>query len=384
MRIIFLEAVQNFGGARKSTLELAKHIQLLGHRVLIVDFWGCCQPFNESAKVLQLEIKVLEKREYPFIIANKSKLKYLCSTFQYFFLQKKYKKTFSKIAKEFQPDVVNVNNIKCLNILTPNSNYKIEFFARGWFDYRSLSFLDKKILKKFNPHFLTVSQATRQAIFTGGIAELGNIKVFTDIIESKVFYEHNIDYNFSFGDRRPINLLHSGGFLKTKGQHICIEVAKQLKEKNIPFKMCLTGIIYKGEESEKYYHSILKLIEKNKLQNEVKIVLDPPNIMDYFRATDVLIHPSWTEGLPRVCLEAMAFGKPVIGNAVGGVTDVVIHNFTGFITDFNNTDQYVEFIEKYVENIELYKLHSSMARKLIEQDYLDTNQLENIKRIYPV
>ncbi|ATA89102.1 hypothetical protein CGC58_04845 [Capnocytophaga stomatis] len=384
MKIIFLEAVQNFGGARKSTIELAKRIQSLGHQVLIVDFWGCNQPFVQETKSCLLELKVLDPREKPLIISSKSKLKYLCNAVKYFFLERKYKKEFSKIVEEFRPDVVNVNNTKCLNILASNSFYKIEFFARGWFDYKGLSLFTKRILKKYKPQFLTVSQATRQAIFTGGLTNLENIRVFVDVIDSNIFNQYTPSYEKPFNDENPIKLLHSGGFLKTKGQHICIGVARKLKEMNIPFKMCLTGIIYKGEESEKYYHYISNLISKYELQDEVKIVLDPPNIMDYFRETDVLIHPSWTEGLPRVCLEAMAFGKPIIGNAVGGVTDVVIHNFTGFITDFNDLDQYTEYVVKYLKNYDLYKSHSSMSRQLIKQNYLDSDQIQNIKRIYPI
>lgn len=116
----------------------------------------------------------------------------------------------------------------------------------------------------------------------------------------------------------------------------------------------------------------------------VEVVVDPPNIMDFFKTTDILIHPSHTEGLPRVYLEAMALGKPVIANAVGGVTDVVIHNFTGFITDFNNIEQYTTYIKKYINNNTLYKSHSSTARVLIKQNYVDSNQYELINKAYPI
>ena len=149
--------------------------------------------------------------------------------------------------------------------------------------------------------------------------------------------------------------------------------------------MTLTGIIYKeGKTSEKYYQSILKLIEEHDLKEHIDIVLSPPNILDYFKNTDILIHPSHTEGLPRVGLEALAFGKPIIANPVGGVTDIVIHNFTGFLTDFNNIEQYAEYIIRYVKDPDLYKLHSMAARQLIKQNYLDANQFESIRRIYPI
>src|SRR5690606_12981946 len=132
-----------------------------------------------------------------------------------------------------------------------------------------------------------------------------------------------------------------------KGQHIIIEVAKQLKSQSIPFKLTLAGVVYTGGNSSDYYNSILSMIKTYELNDQVEIVINKPNVIEYFKKADLLLHPSSTEGLPRVALEALAFGKPIIANSVGGVTDVVINNYTGFITDFNNIDQYVNYVKKY-------------------------------------
>lgn len=384
MNIIFLEAVQNFGGARMSTLELAKRMQDLGHNVLIVDFWGANKDFVSKAHEFNLPITYLKERPEPFVIKeSNSKLLQIKNYVKYIFLQREYKAAFKRIAKEFKPDVVNVNNNKCLNILDVKADYKIDYFARGWFAYKSLSIFNKKLLKKYKPRFLTVSQSTRQAIYTGGIAPLKDIVVFTDVMNKELIESYTNQY-YSFSADKPIKILHSGGFLKTKGQHIAVEVAKALKDNDVAFKMTLTGIIYKGDASRIYYESVVSLIKKYNLENEVEIVLNKPNVIEYFKKTDVLIHPSWTEGLPRVALEALSFGKPVIANPVGGIVDVVINNITGYITDFNNIEQYVEYIKSYYDNIEKYKSHSQLGRHLIKGNYLDEHQLLNIKRIYPI
>lgn len=381
MKIIYLEAVQNYGGARKSTLELANRVKSLGHEVLIVDFWGTCLPFLSAIKEFGLKLYVLENREEPYIIYDKSRLKYFWKGFKYFFIQMRLKKKMSEVVDKFNPDIVCINNMKCMNILKLNSTYKIDYFARGWFGSTTISKRAKLQFKRFNPRFLTVSQSTRQAIFTGGLAKLSDIFVLSSVINRDIFDSYKPKYQI-FNYKNPIRILHSGGFLESKGQHISVEIAKKLKDEGIPFSMKFTGIIYKGGISENYYNSILKKISDNNLTGNIEIVLNKSDVIEYYKESDVLIHPSSTEGLPRVCLEAMSFGKPVIANPVGGVTDIVIHNFTGFLTDFNNEFQYVSYIKRYFEDMNLYIKHSRSARQLIEQNYLDENQIDNIVKIY--
>jgi glycosyltransferase involved in cell wall biosynthesis len=48
-------------------------------------------------------------------------------------------------------------------------------------------------------------------------------------------------------------------------------------------------------------------------------------------ASDVLVHSSLREGLPRVVLEALAIGTPVVATAVGGVPDAVAEGVTGLL-----------------------------------------------------
>lgn len=56
-------------------------------------------------------------------------------------------------------------------------------------------------------------------------------------------------------------------------------------------------------------------------------------MLGFYKAIDILVIPSLSEGLPNVMLEAMAVGIPVISTRVGAIPDVIQHGKTGWLVD---------------------------------------------------
>lgn len=75
-----------------------------------------------------------------------------------------------------------------------------------------------------------------------------------------------------------------------------------------------------------------------------------------YDAADLFILPSRSEGTPKVVLEAMARGCPVIASSVGGVPSAVKHMQSGLLFESNQQDQMTEMIQLMLKD-ELLRRH---------------------------
>jgi glycosyltransferase involved in cell wall biosynthesis len=61
--------------------------------------------------------------------------------------------------------------------------------------------------------------------------------------------------------------------------------------------------------------------------------LPPEEVAQALDEATVLLLPSFSEGLPRVAMEAFARGRPVIGARAGGIPDIVDDGVNGVLVD---------------------------------------------------
>jgi len=60
-------------------------------------------------------------------------------------------------------------------------------------------------------------------------------------------------------------------------------------------------------------------------------------LIDIYRLADVLIFPSLADNLPRTIQEALSCGTPVVAFKVGGIPDLVIHQKTGYLANYQDS-----------------------------------------------
>ncbi|WP_278182571.1 glycosyltransferase family 4 protein [Vibrio misgurnus] len=74
--------------------------------------------------------------------------------------------------------------------------------------------------------------------------------------------------------------------------------------------------------------------------------------LDLLTRTDVVVLPSYAEGLPMSILEAMSVGLPVITTSVGAVGDAVTHNIHGLLVQPGDIEQISLALNDLASNID--------------------------------
>jgi glycosyltransferase involved in cell wall biosynthesis len=80
-----------------------------------------------------------------------------------------------------------------------------------------------------------------------------------------------------------------------------------------------------------------------------------------FAASDIILSTSENEGMPIALIEAQLASKPVVATNVGGVSEVVINNKTGFVTR-KNTENLAKALEKLIKSKALRAAQGKAAK----------------------
>ena len=73
----------------------------------------------------------------------------------------------------------------------------------------------------------------------------------------------------------------------------------------------------------------------------------------YYAACDLMVLPSWSEGFAKVLMEAAFAKKPIVATNVGGASDIIVDNETGYTVEIDNSEQMADRIARLLGNPEV-------------------------------
>ena len=165
-------------------------------------------------------------------------------------------------------------------------------------------------------------------------------------------------------------ILSIGRLVEKKGIKYLIMAMKDVIKVFPNAKLIIGG---SGPDEDK----LVKLCDDLDLKNNVIFVgyIDNADLPKYYASSDVFVLPSIetkggdTEGLGVVLLEAMACGTPVIGSNIGGITDIIIDNNTGFLTQPENAEDIAEKIIELLSNKGVRQVVSDNGLITIQENF---------------
>ena len=136
---------------------------------------------------------------------------------------------------------------------------------------------------------------------------------------------------------KPLILL-PGRLASWKGQEMFIE-ALYLTNKEMP-KKNFTAVILGSDQGRKVYKKkLIRLVEQYRLQNHIRFI-DKCELMPLaYKVSDIVVSSSIEpEAFGRVPVEAQAMEKPIIASNIGGSTETIVDDKTGFLFESGKSE----------------------------------------------
>lgn len=356
MKILFLQddfPPISFGGAGISTYELALGMKKEGHEIFIIT---TCRKESESGETEYKGLRV-------FKIASDYALRWRMYRSLY---NPGVVRRVESLLKEIQPDVVHINNVHahlsyhCFKISKKYAK-AVVFTARDTMSIcygklrteRYLKNLDcrttwrediREAKKRYNPfhNFFTkrylayadkryaVSNALRKALVENGIENVDVQHTGADVEGWSASEDEKIIFRKRFGVENKKVILFGGRLSEGKGGISAIK-ALALIHREVPDAVLLVaGSTDPFTERMKEEAATLGVGEKLIITGWI----ESDKIRVAHAIADVVLVPSlYLDPFPRLVIEAMASGKPVVGTCYGGAPEIILDGVTGYVVN---------------------------------------------------
>ena len=313
---------------------------------------------------------------FPFINKKKSILKDFKNIIAIIKILKKHKPQivhnftvrpmiFTSLATKFFSNIFLINTLTGLGTNFISSNYIKAYFL-------------KKIYKfsLWNSNYLIFQNKDDKIFFKSNkmLSRKTSNKIIFPSINSKYLNSRTKEKK----NNRKIIFLMFCRLLFEKGIREYYEAARNINRiYNKKISFYLIGETDNNNPSSISNNELLRW----KTTKDLKILSHKKNIKNYICNSDIVVFPSYGEGLPSSLLEALFFAKPIITTNVNGCRELVKDNYNGFLISPKNSKMLEKKMAYLIENKKKIKKFGLNSKKIFNQKF-KKNSFDEYLKIY--
>jgi len=163
-------------------------------------------------------------------------------------------------------------------------------------------------------------------------------------------------------NKEIISILSVGRFNYSKDYFTALKTIKLLNQNKNNFNYTIIGWGQLANQIEKW-------IDELSLRNNVKIIINPPDLKKYFIKADIFFQTSIFEGLSNTIMEAMNYSLPIVTTKVGDNDKLIIHGKNGYLANVKDTHELSDYIQKLLSSYRLRTEFGKCSYALLKKNY---------------
>jgi glycosyltransferase involved in cell wall biosynthesis len=168
--------------------------------------------------------------------------------------------------------------------------------------------------------------------------------------------------------------------LKEKGIGEFIEAARIVKRSRPGVSFQLVG----GVDTRNPSQLTEAEFEALNYDNVVDWVGEVGDVRPFIAGADIVVLPSYREGVPRSLLEGAAMGRALLAADTPGCREIAKHDVTGLLVPPRDPSALADAMKRLLENSQLVAIFGQSARRLVESHFDETIVLSLMLRAYNI